>query len=280
MFSLKHTFESAQPLTFYADYNEISNTLTYPYSGLMINLMHSGSDEKGTLHIVSGRGNIAKSEVRRRFRLEDDMQKIYKRINTDDHIAKAIESYKGMRLTLNDKWETTLVFIISQFNNVKRIRLITRNIVQKFGRDVHDSAGRVVAKSFPQSTDLMNGTEKEFASLGAGFRAKYIKKAAEFCTHNINLGKLPAHKYGKLKAELMQIDGVGDKVADCIALMGYGNLEAFPIDVHIKRTVEKIYFRGKKKSLKEIQEFAEKRWSGYQGYAQQYLFHNARINRA
>ncbi len=278
-FSLKHTFESAQPLTFYADYNETSDTLAYPYNSTMINLMHSGSDVKGTLHIVSRHGEAAKGEVRRRFRLDDGMKKIYRKINTDDYIAKTIESYKGMRLTLNDPWETTLVFIISQFNNVKRIRLITKNIVQRFGAEILDSAGRVVAKSFPTSADLMKGTEKDFAELGAGFRAKYIKKAAEYCTNNIKLGTLPAYKYEKLKAELMQIDGVGDKVADCIALMGYGNLNAFPIDVHVKRTMEKIYFKGRKKKLGEIQEFAKRRWDGYQGYAQQYLFHHARINR-
>lgn len=278
-FSLKHTFESAQPLTFYADYSETSNTLAYPYDSTVINLMHSGSDDKGALHVMSRHAASAVEEVSKRFRLDDDMKKIYKKINTDDHMRKAISTYKGMRLTLNDPWETTLVFIISQFNNVKRIRLITKNIVQRFGRGISDSTGKVIAKSFPSSSDLLAGTEKDFAELGAGFRAKYIKKAAEYCTHNISLHKLAGNKYQKLKDELMQIDGVGEKVADCIALMGYGNLEAFPIDVHIKRTMERLYFKGKKKKTREIQEFAAERWRKYRGYAQQYLFHSARINK-
>ena len=73
--------------------------------------------------------------------------------------------------------------------------------------------------------------------------------------------------------------GVGEKVADCIALMGYGNLSAFPTDVWIKRTMEKLYFDGKKVKPRDIHEFAKDYWGPYAGYAQQYLFHNARTYR-
>ena len=136
-----------------------------------------------------------------------------------------------------------------------------------------------MAKGFPQSRDLLGGSEKDFRMLGAGFRARYIKEAAEYCTYNLNLNKLPRHNYHKLKDNLMSIKGVGEKVSDCIALMGYGNLEAFPIDVWVKRTTEKLYFNGKKKKIREIQELAKDRWGKYRGYAQQYLFHSARINK-
>ncbi len=275
-FSLRHTFESAQPLTFYADFNQASNTLVYPQGSLLVSVTQSGSDEKGSLHVSGGRRGYVTSEVRRRFRLRDDMGKIYKKIRTDAYIAKAIDLYRGMRLTLNDPWETTLVFIISQFNNVKRIRLITRSIIAKYGSEI-EGRGAASARSFPTSADMTKATEKELKRLGAGYRARYIIGAADYCTNNVDLGKLPSHKYLKLKEELMQIDGVGEKVADCIALMGYGNLKAFPIDVHIKRTMEKLYFEGKVKRIREIRDFAESRWGDYMGYAQQYLFHKARM---
>ena len=74
----------------------------------------------------------------------------------------------------------------------------------------------------------------------------------------------------------MSISGVGDKVADCIALMGYGKIEAFPIDVWVKRTLEGIYFDGKRKRIGELHSFAGKRWGSYCGYAQQYIFHSSR----
>ncbi|MCL4389455.1 hypothetical protein M1397_02490 [Candidatus Marsarchaeota archaeon] len=276
-FSLKHTFESAQPLTFYADYSEASNTITYPFKGSVINIMHTGGAEKGALTVLGRDREKAVAEVKKRFRLDDDLPKIYKRIGTDLHIKRAIASYRGMRLTLNDPWETTLTFIISQFNNVKRIRLITKKIVERYGATVFDSAGKPIAKEFPESRALAGAAEKDLQSLGSGFRAKYIRDAAEYCTNNLDLYKLPAAKYDKLKESLMSINGVGEKVADCIILMGYGNLKAFPIDVHVKREMEKLYFKGRKKKLREIQEFAERKWANSRGYAQQYLFHNARL---
>ncbi len=239
----------------------------------LINLMHSGSLENGNLHVVSAHMGLASAEVRKRFRLKDDMKTVYKRIATDDSMRNSINEYRGMRLTVNDPWETTLVFIISQFNNVKRIRLITKNLVQKFGVDITDARGNVIAKGFPHSSDLMKATVQDFMQAGAGFRAKYIKEAVEYCTNNIDLNRLQGMKYEELKEKLMTISGVGEKVADCIALMGYGELEAFPIDVHVKRAVEKLYFKGRKRSIKQIQEFAELQWGKYRGYAQQYLFY-------
>lgn len=272
VFSLRHTFESAQPLAFYADYGAASSTLTYPYGSMTINLMHTGSVEKGTIHVASRNPATASTEVRKRFRLDDNMPKIYRKISTDAFMKRAVLGYRGMRLTVNDPWEATLVFILSQFNNVKRIRLITRNIMERFGSKIMDDYGNVIARSFPQPADLLNATEKDYRELGAGFRAKYLKELASFCTYSIDLNRLPGHKYERLREELMSIKGVGEKVADCIALMGYGNLEAFPIDVWVQRVLEKVYFKGKRKKIKLLKEFAEDRFGRYAGYAQQYLF--------
>jgi N-glycosylase/DNA lyase len=113
-------------------------------------------------------------------------------------------------------------------------------------------------------------------SHGAGFRAKYIRSVAQACSESFDLDRLYRKGYEEAKEQLMELDGIGDKVADCILLFGYGKLAAFPIDVWIKRVVEHDYFRGRRKSVKEIHRFAEERWDGYAGYAQQYLYHSAR----
>ena len=277
LFNLRHTFESAQPLTFHADYDADGNTLTYATGAHIINVGHYGKDDRGELVIVSKDLGFAAKEVSKRFRLSDNMERVYRKIGTDEFMRRSISNYRGMRLTINDPWETTVVFMISQFNNVKRIRLITKNIIGRFGRPIVDEEGAVIAKSFPESGDMLKATEKDFRQCGAGFRAKYLKDLAEYCTNNINLYKLDAANYDKLMEELMSIKGVGEKVADCIALMGYGNLRAFPVDVWVKRTIERAYFKGKKLKMKDIKGFAEEKWGkGDLGYAQQYVFWGGR----
>jgi N-glycosylase/DNA lyase len=271
-FYLKDTFESGQPLTFHAQYDQFSDTLTYMSGMNIINVRFSGTRAVGSLTVVGRDIRFASAEVHSRFRLADDMEHCYDEIGTDSFMKSAIEKYSGMRLTLNDPWETTLCFIISQYNNMKRIRGIVRNLINRYGTAIKDNDDKMVAKSFPRSADLMSASEKDLMECGAGFRAKYIKEAAEYCTENMDLNKLGNKKYDALKEELLAITGVGDKVADCIALMGYGKLEAFPIDVWVERTLEKAYFKGKKKTIKELHKFAAKKWGAYAGYAQQYIF--------
>lgn len=273
---IRHTVESAQPLTFHADYNLGRGVLDYSSGGDFIRTKFSKGSRGCTIRINSQNIARAKRDFAKRFRLGDDMDDIYSHIATDDFMVSSIEKYHGMRVTLNDPWETTLCFIISQYNNVKRIRLIVKRFMRDFGNDILDSDGNVVAKAFPTSSDLTRFTERDFRKAGAGFRAKYIAKAADYCTNNLDLYKLRNKGYDRIKDELMTISGVGDKVADCIALMGYGKMEAFPIDVWVKRTLENVYFKGKEKKIKDLHRFAEERWNGYAGQAQQYIFWNGR----
>ncbi|MGC8572290.1 MAG: DNA-3-methyladenine glycosylase 2 [Candidatus Micrarchaeia archaeon] len=277
-FNLKHTFESAQPIAFFADYNYESNALTYPYMNSILKLEVSYDyNYKSNLSISLLKGSIEgselKNEVEKRFRLFDDMDKIYSLINTDEYMNDAINQYRGMHLTINDPWEALLCFIISQFNNVKRIRRIVKNLINRYGKSIDGGY-----KSFPTPLDMEKATKEELMECGSGFRADYILDAIDFSLNNVELDKLNANDYYKLKDVLMEIKGVGEKVADCVVLMGYGNLEAFPIDVWVKRRMEELYFNKEKRSIEELQDFAWDRWGNYRGYAQQYLFHSSRKN--
>ena len=248
-FDLRHTIESAQPLTFHADYNLADGTLEYSAGGRIIRAVCLGNGNECTVRLHSDDMEFAKMDFAKRFALNDDMRSVYACISTDDFVAAAIEKYHGLRVTLNDPWETTLCFIMSQYNNVKRIRLIIKRFVSEFGPEILDADGRVIGKGFPSSADLLEHTETDFRRCGAGFRAGYVKSAADYCTNNLDLYKLQDKSYRSIKGALLDIHGVGDKVADCIALMGYGKMEAFPIDVWVKRTLEGIYFGGKKKKI-------------------------------
>jgi len=272
-FSIKYTFESAQPLTFYADFDPVDNSIVFPYGNGIVRARFSGNSSSGMLTVenVYGEAKLRKKEFEALFRINDDMQHIYSRIASDRFMESAINRYRGMRLTLNDPWVTTLAFLVSQFNNIKRIRRIVKCLMERFGDDITYN-GTIVGKTFPSIDALAHASVSDISRCGAGFRAEYIKRSADYCLYNINLEKLKGKSYEKIKQSLLELRGVGDKVADCIALMGYGKLEAFPIDTWIKRTVENIYFNKRKKTINEIHKFAEEKWDGLAGYAQQYLY--------
>ena len=278
-FSLKHTFESAQPITLCGDYDERTNSLVYAEGVHVINVMHRQADAKSRrsrIAVASKDIGYAERHFKERFRINDNLDRIYGEIDTDKFMHESIAKYRGMRLTVNDPWETTALFIISQFNNVKRIRFIAKNLIERFGTPIRDEMDNVIAKSFPTSAEIARADRSDLFACGTGFRDKYLKSAAEFCTYNLDLDSLRSKAYPEIKESLMEISGVGDKVADCIALMGYGKTEACPIDVWMKRILENVYFKGKKQRISKLHEFAEKRWGRYAGYAQQYLFWNGR----
>ncbi|MDE1870729.1 MAG: hypothetical protein KGI06_00630 [Candidatus Micrarchaeota archaeon] len=273
---IRHTVESAQPLTFHADYDFAKGTMGYASDGKLVSFTFNGNGRSCNVRFDKPNAPFSRKDFEKRFRLKDDINEIYSRIATDEFVSRSVHRYRGMRVTLNDPWETTLCFIMSQYNNVKRIRLIVRKLIAEFGTDIVEN-GNVVARGFPRSEDLLSFTERDFRMCGTGFRAKYLKEAAEYCTNNIDLYSLSSKGYDEVKEELMGISGVGDKVADCIALMGYGKMEAFPIDVWVKRTLERVYFKGRSKKIKDLHRFVEKNWDNrYLGYLQQYIFWGGR----
>ena len=230
-FSIKHTVESAQPLTFFGDIRKDGNGIAYPSDGSMVEVEQSGSalrcESYGRL---SGRG--LRKEVVTRFGLGDDMGKIYESIGTDRFMVDTILKYRGLRITRNDPWETTLCFLISQFNNVKRIKGIVSRLVAAYGKEQVFDARNVELRfrAFPTPEAISRQSLKDLRGHGAGYRAEYIRSVANACSGSFDLGRLYRKGYGEAKEELMELDGVGDKVADCILLFGYGKLEAFPVD--------------------------------------------------
>lgn len=281
-FSLGLTSLSGQPLNFCSDYRVECRcevlTYTTAIGVVTVRSLRSGGSSRIS---YSYEGKYTESSIRheviRRFGLRDDMERIYAVLNTDRYMNAAISNLKGLRITENDPWEATLCFVVSQFNNIKRIRRIIGRLTERFGEEV-ELAGRAV-KSFPSPETLASAELSEIRKCGTGFRDRYIKKVAQACTSGVDLADLADMDYHTAKERLLGLYGIGDKVADCILLFGYKKLEAFPVDVWVKRAVETVYFNGRKKSIGEIHAFAERRWEGLSGYANQYLFCNGRMNK-
>ncbi len=266
LFDINATYDSGQPLNFFGDYNNEENSLAYSFKGGRIKI-----ERRNGKLLASYDGDSkdikewAKKEVTERFRLYDSLDDIYKKIATDTFIENSIMHSKGMRLTLNDPWETLVVFIISQASNIKKIRMDTKNLMHMLGNG-----------NMPDAEALKKADISTLRRAGLGFRAEYIKNAAEYCSENVDLIRMRGKDYYYIKEALMEMKGVGEKVADCVILMGFGNTMAFPVDRWIKRAMEAEYFNGEKKSIDAIHDFAYDKWKGLAGYAQQYIFRYAR----
>lgn len=191
-----------------------------------------------------------------------------------EELAEAIKEKSGIRILKQDFTECLLSFIISQNNHIPRIKQIVENISKEYGQLVGVIEGKEFY-SFPKLNILEKISEEEFRSLKTGFRAPYL------CDAILHLKKWNVDNsfkdlsFEEAKNKLMEIKGVGDKVANCVLLFGLGYTGAFPVDVWIKRIMEAIYF--KKDTPKEkILQYARERFGDYGGYAQQYLFYFAR----
>ncbi len=205
--------------------------------------------------------------------LERELATILSAVNVDAYIERAINKFWGMRLLNQELWETIASFIISQNNNMARIRGIIRKLAERFGEKL--TLDGYVDYTFPTPQILADAGIDEIFLCGTGYRAKYLWNAANNIVNGeLVLDVLKQMKYEDAKQELMQLEGVGEKVADCICLFSLGHLTALPVDVWIKRIFERIYLQ-KRASSREIQEFAKNYFGQYVGYAQQYLFHYA-----
>lgn len=198
------------------------------------------------------------------FDLSLDYGKIREEISQIHPVLKDAAKYApGIRILRQEPYEALCTFIISQNNNIKRIKGIVQRLCESFGDVIEDGI-----YTFPTAEKLAGLTPEDLAPLRAGFRNKYIiDSARKVASGEVDLELCKTADYEASRAELMKIKGVGVKVADCTLLFGMHRIEAFPVDVWMKRAMEKL-FPGM-----TAEDFGE-----YAGIAQQYIFHYSRMH--
>jgi len=213
------------------------------------------------------------NEVKEFLSFGHDMVDICEYISTDKFIKGAIESFKGLRITKSDPLLSLLVFISSSNNSLKNIRNFLSNISVKFGQKI--SFEGVNLHLPPPDHKLFDMNQKDFKSCKAGYRSKYLAQTFDMIKEKvIDLDRLNRFGHEKVRTELQQLPGVGNKVADCVSLFAYSNLESFPIDTNIRQIMISKYLNHNS-SNSEIRSFARKKWGPMEGYAQQYIFKKA-----
>ncbi len=206
------------------------------------------------------------------FDMDRDYDEIKIKVSENDEIMKkAVEYAGGIRLLNQEPYECLLSFIISQNNNIPRIKGIIGRMAEKYGKACD---GEYL---FPVLEELNAASEADLFELRMGFRAKYIRDCLDkLFSKEVDLDKINDLTTEELLEMLLKIKGVGQKVADCTMLFSMGRREVFPTDVWVKRVMEHLYFGGNDTNIKDIHTFAKNKWGSLAGYAQQYLFYYAR----
>lgn len=211
----------------------------------------------------------------RYFRLDDDLPAIQRVLSRDPEVARAIEEHRSLRLLRQEPWECLVSFICSSNSNIPRIRGIVERLASTYGEPVR--LGRRRRFTFPSPAALADAGESGLARLRLGYRARYVAETARIVADGgLSLLPLREASYDEAKGTLLQLPGVGEKVADCVLLFSLEKLEAFPVDVWVQRVLAERYLDGEKRPPKALAAWARERFGRWGGYAQQYLFHDRR----
>ncbi|MCL2089361.1 MAG: DNA-3-methyladenine glycosylase 2 family protein [Oscillospiraceae bacterium] len=198
------------------------------------------------------------------FDFGTDYGHIKKVTAVDDTLKKAFDFAGGIHILKQHPWETLVSFIISQNNNIPRIKGIISRLCENLGQKHTGICGDYYA--FPDPASIVSAGIEGLACLKAGFRAKYILDAADKVANGqVDLSAVKTMDTPSARSYLMQISGVGPKVAECVLLFGFYRLDAFPVDVWIKRALDRYYPAGFPPNIEK-----------YKGIAQQWLFHYIR----
>lgn len=251
-FSLAETLECGQCFR----WNKINeNTYKGVYSGHSVEISQTGD----TL-TVSGLDNTFSDEIARYLGADSDYSEIKRLLSRDELLEKAISLTPGIRIMNQPFFETLISFIISQNNNIPRIKKIIESLCSNFGKPVDG------VYAFPSPEKLAQLDVTDLSVTHCGFRDKYIVDAVQ----KYISGELDTASFSNLDTpsvirSLCSIKGVGPKVAGCVALFSLGRYDAFPVDTWIRKVMETFYPGG-------LPEYV----LPYAGIAQQYLFCYAR----
>jgi N-glycosylase/DNA lyase len=225
------------------------------------------------------------------FCLDHDLEWISREIGRDAHVRAALRRFWGLRLVRQEPWECLASFICATYKSVAAIRLMLQKLSARFGERLVFEGEEF--HGFPSAESLAKASLSDLEACGLGYRAKYLLESSRMVSAGgYDVAALHEMPYVDAKRVLLGFPGVGRKVADCVLLFGLGKLEAFPVDVWVKRLLLRHYggnfdedFVGKLRAQGGLSDSAYERlngfgrayFGGFAGYAQEYLYHYERL---
>lgn len=233
--------------------------------------------------------NVDAAFVKNYFGLDEDLPKILLEIGKDEHVKTAAETFKGLRIVRQDPWECLISYICATYKSIPAIKQMVSKLSNQFGEKMIFEGRDFYA--FPTPATLANASIEKLKDCGLGYRARYVLETARKINDDANLEKLKRASYEEARCQLLELPGVGLKVADCILLFSLDKKESFPVDVWIKRAIMRHYADHFPKEFIEkistersptnreyerLNLFGRRYFGKYAGYAQEYLYHYER----
>lgn len=218
--------------------------------------------------------------LRHYLALDEDWEAIRATFPPDEPMQRAVAACPGLRLLRQDPWECLASFICSSTKQVVQIQEMVALLSGRLGDPVAVPPGHRVEHAFPSPAQVAGAGEAFLRGCKLGFRAPYLLGTArQVAGGRPDLEALRQADLPTAREALMSLPGVGRKIADCVLLFGYGRQQAFPVDVWVERVLRRLYFpRARRLAPRRLRHFSETHFGPWAGYAQQYLFHYARVH--
>lgn len=209
--------------------------------------------------------------------LDHPLEAIEASFPRDPVMQEALRFCEGMRILRQPSWEALATFITSSMKQVAHIAQMSHALRRRFGQPLSWEGLQMYA--YPEPAALAALQEADLRACALGYRAKNLLATAKMvASGEVDLEAVAALSDEDARASLMRLPGVGEKVANCALLFGFERLRSFPVDVWIERVLRERYFPRKKNVTPSVlRKFCAKAFGPYGGYAQQYLFHHARL---
>jgi len=277
-FNLEHIFECGQCFR----WNKIDSN---KYIGVIKNAVIQVEKDKldyiftGEISKILGSENIDSFEniIKYYFDLDTNYSLYKEKLSKiDKYLEESIKFGDGIRILKQDLWECIISFIISANNNIPRIKKIIERICYNYGEKIVFNGNEYY--TFPSPEALSKASVQDLRNLGLGFRDERVYKTTKkILSKEVDLDTIyNMNNTEKMREELLKLDGVGPKVADCILLFALKRLDVFPVDVWVRRVMNDLYIHNEneeKVNKNQIKKLAESKFLGLSGIAQQYLFY-------
>ncbi|MCS7235881.1 MAG: DNA-3-methyladenine glycosylase 2 family protein [Armatimonadota bacterium] len=192
----------------------------------------------------------------------------------DPVLARVLPHTRGISILAQDPWEVLATFVISQNNNIPKIACSVARLCEALGEPIGSPP---VAWTFPSPEAVAEAPELVLREALLGYRAPYLREAARRVARgDLDLHRLRALPTDEARRALLELPGIGEKVADCVLLFGLGHRAVFPVDVWVRRAVQHLYFGGKHKTPRALRGWALDRFGELAGLAQQHLYQYGR----